>query len=163
MSTLRRNLGLLAAAPVVLLAFTRFAAAQAADTAEIQRYTLTETALSKYTEAASNLASLPGACEDDDSESDSQSLDAMVAKLESVPGAKAAVQAAGMTSREYVVFTFSVLQNGLAAWAASQPGGSLPPGVSKANVDFVTKHEAELEKITELESDCNGDEDDAEE
>ena len=31
-----------------------------------------------------------------------------------------------MTAHEYVVFSFSLLQNGLAAWAVSQPGGKLP-------------------------------------
>lgn len=54
---------------------------------------------------------------------------------------------AGMTPREYVVFSWSLFHNGLAAWAVSQPGGALPSGISRANVDFVKKHEAEIQKI----------------
>jgi hypothetical protein len=46
----------------------------------------------------------------------------------------------------------SLLQNGLAAWAAGQSGGELPPGVSKANVDFVTKHDARLKELASLQS-----------
>ena len=65
------------------------------------------------------------------------------------PGAQAAIQSAGMTSREYVVFMFSMMQNGMAAWALSQPGGKLPPGVSQANVDFFRKHEAAMAAVTE--------------
>ena len=52
-----------------------------------------------------------------------------------------------MTPREYLVFTFSLFQSGMAAWALSQPGGTLPPGVSKANVDFYRSHEQALKKL----------------
>ena len=52
-----------------------------------------------------------------------------------------------MTTREYMVFSMSLLQTGLAAWALEQPGGKLPPGVSKANVDFYKAHKAALEKL----------------
>ena len=45
----------------------------------------------------------------------------------SVPGAKAAVQSAGMTSREYVVFTFSLMQNGITSHLMDRPGAKLPP------------------------------------
>jgi hypothetical protein len=38
----------------------------------------------------------------------------------------------------------------MASWAMSQPGGTLPPGVSKANVDFVKQHDAELKEIEAL-------------
>jgi hypothetical protein len=64
-----------------------------------------------------------------------------------VPGAKAAVQSAGMTSREYVVFAFSLIQNGMAAYLLDTPGGRLPPGVSRSNVDFYRQHAGELEKL----------------
>ncbi len=35
----------------------------------------------------------------------------------------------------------------MAAWALTQPGGTLPPGVSKANVDFYRSHEQALKKL----------------
>jgi hypothetical protein len=160
MSTFRHIASSLILASLPLLVPT-VASAQDADLAEIQRYSLSEAALAKYTNATKSLAELGARCEDDESgqESESQSIDAMVATIGSVPGASDAVQAAGMTLREYVVFSMSLLQNGLAAWAANQPGGTLPPGVSKANVDFVTKHDAELKQLAALDSrDTCGDE-----
>jgi hypothetical protein len=126
-----------------------FVAAQDADTREVQSYVLTDAGLSRYALATKKLAALPrpaGACEDGDS--GSASLSDMVAKLDAAPGARNAIQSAGMTTREYVVFSMSLLHNGLAAWAASQPGGKLPPGASKANVDFYNQHKAELEKLS---------------
>lgn len=139
-----------------VLSFPGAAAAQDADVREVQRYVLTGAGLAKYTQATKKLAQLPAgktqSCSDDgddgdDDGADEQSIASMVAKLESVPGAKAAVQSAGMPLREYVVFTLSLLQNGLAAWAVQQPGGKLPPGVAKANVDFVQAHDAELKQL----------------
>lgn len=67
-----------------------------------------------------------------------------------VPGVKSALKAAGMTAREYIVFSWSVFQNGMASWALELPGDKLPPGVKMANVTFVRAHKAELEKPGEL-------------
>jgi hypothetical protein len=55
----------------------------------------------------------------------------------------------------------SVMQNGLAAWAVSQPGGKLPPGVSQANVDFYKQHEADFAAMGD-DSDCGDSADDEE-
>src|SRR5262245_1789737 len=85
-------------------------AANEQDKREVSSYTLTETGLAKFTQATQNLAAVPGACarEDDDEGSDNASLDQLAAKLDSIPGAKAALQSAGMTSREYITFMFSM-------------------------------------------------------
>jgi hypothetical protein len=129
--------------------------AQDRDSQEVASYVLTEAGLAKYTQATKNIAALPvrpkGDCDDDDS--DSQSLDQMAAKLNAAPGAKAAIQSAGMTTREYMVFSLSVFQNGLAAWALRQPGGKLPAGLSKANVDFYNKHAGEIDRLGALKGD----------
>ncbi len=130
------------------------------DTQEIQRYVLTEAALAKYKQAARKLATLPaeatGACDDGDA---AQSIAEVAARLDAVPAAKSAITSAGMTTREYVVFSFSLINNGLAAWAVSQPGGKLPPGTSQANVDFYKRHAAELESLpTSNEDSCNEEE-----
>ena len=142
----------------------RAASAADADLQEIQRYALTDPGLTKYSQATKKLATLPGrssaACAEDDSEA--QSIDQMAAKLDAVPGAKAAVQSTGMSLREYVVFSLSLFQNGLAAWALDQPGGKLPPGVSKANVDFVKKHDAQLKQLQGLSPDRGCDDEAAE-
>jgi len=145
------------AVAALLLTGPEVAGAQDKDAAEVQRYVLSDAALAKYSAATKNLAALPrGDCTDDDSES--QSIDQVAAKLAAAPGAKAAVQSAGMTPREYVVFSLSLFQNGLAAWALDQPGGKLPPGVSKANVDFVKRHGAELKRLEGVRPDggCEG-------
>ncbi len=69
-----------------------------------------------------------------------------------------------MTTREYVVFMWSMMQSGMSAWALQQ-SGKLPPGVSQANVDFYNKHEAQMRAIGENDpcGDGDGDEDSGEE
>ena len=135
------------------------------DAREISAYSLSEAALAKYTQASANLGSLSkqiaSNCDDSDSPA---SLDASVARINAVPQAKAAIQSAGMTTREYLVFSLSLFQSGMAAWALTQPGGTLPPGVSKANVDFYRSHEQALKKLAPQQGsdDCD-DRDDAEE
>ena len=135
------------------------------DAREISAYVLSEAALAKYSRASANLGDLSkqlaGNC--DDSES-AGSLDASVTRINANPQAKSAIQSAGMTAREYLVFSFSLFQSGMAAWALSQPGGALPPGVSKANVDFYRSHEQALKKLEPQQgSDTCSDRDEAEE
>lgn len=152
---------LLAACATALLA-PALAVAQDRDTQEVHGYVLTEAGFGRYMQATKKLAAMEDEIPDDcDDDSNSRSLDDMVAKLNSVPGVTAAIESAGMTTREYVVFSWSLGLNGLAAWALSQPGGKLPPGMSKANVDFYKKHEAELQQLQGIvgDGDC---EDDAE-
>lgn len=153
-----------ALAASLILLLPGLAAAQDRDTQEVQAYVLTDAGLAKYTQATQKLAALSGgsnACEDEGE--NSQSLDAMTARLNAQPGAKAAIASAGMTTREYVVFTWSLMQNGLAAWAVSQPGGKLPAGVSKANVDFYKKNEAALQQLQGAgEADCDDNRDEEE-
>jgi hypothetical protein len=135
------------------------------DAREISSYALTEAALAKYTRASTNLGDLSkqAAANCDDSEGDG-SLDESVARFNAVPGAQAAIQSAGMTTREYLVFTMSLFQSGMAAWALTQPGGTLPPEVSKANVDFYRAHEQALQKLGPQQgSDTCSDRDEAEE
>jgi hypothetical protein len=152
MPTDRRLWGLLAAVFTLAISLPQLAASQDRDTQEVLSYKLTESGLEKYAQATRKLAALPGACAEEDAGEDSEarSLDAMVAKLNAMPDAAAAIQSVGMSTREFVVFSWSIVQNGMASWAMSQPGGTLPPGVSKANVDFVKQHDAELKEIEAL-------------
>ena len=128
------------------------------DTKEITGYVLTDATLAKYTKAVHKLQPLmdrlPQDCDDDEG---SQSLDGAAARMDRVPEAKSALKAAGMTSREYLLFSWSVFQNGMAAWALEQPGGKLPPGTKPANVTFYRAHMAELERLGELtkQADCD--------
>ena len=91
------------------------------DAKEIADYMLTEPALAKYKQAVHKLqpliAQLPQDCE---RENGSTSLKHMATRMDAIHGA-------GMTSREYLVFTWSVFQSGIAVLAVQQPGGKLPP------------------------------------
>jgi hypothetical protein len=160
----------LAAAASVILLVPAVSVAQGPpdrDAREISSYALTDAALAKFTRATANLGDLSktvsGNCDDDEG---AGSLDENVAYINAIPGAQAAIESAGMTTREYLVFTWSLFQTGLAAWALEQPGGTLPPGVSKANVDFYRAHEQALNSLeTERDSDpcSDSDEEEAEE
>ena len=136
------------------------------DTREIMSYVLTEAALAKYSQANQKLAplmkQLPKSCDkgaDADDSDNVPSLDDIAARYDAVPGVRAAIKSAGMTTREYLVFTWSVFQSGMAAWAVAQPGGKLPAGWSMANVDFYKKHEAQIQKLGKLteSADCGDD------
>jgi hypothetical protein len=93
------------------------------------------------------MGQLPQECDGDENP---KSLNDMAVQMDRVPQVKSALKGAGMTSREYLLFSFSVFQNGMAAWALDQPGGKLPPGVKMANVNFYRAHEAEMKKLGEL-------------
>jgi hypothetical protein len=128
------------------------------DTREVADYMLTEAALAKYTQAVHKLqplmGELPQECDRDEG---TTSLNETAARMDGVPEVKSALKTAGMTSREYLVFSWSVFQNGMAVWALGQPGGKLPPFVKMANVNFYRSHEAELTKLGELtkHADCD--------
>lgn len=147
--------------------FPAGALAQDRDAKEVNAYVLTEGGLAKYAQATRNLNAaaqqIRGSC-DDDGEG-SQSIDASVARINGIPKAKAAIQSAGMTPREYVVFGWALLQTGMASWGLGQPGGKLPPGVSMANIKFYRVHEAAIQKIEPASSNCDdaSEEEDAEE
>lgn len=120
------------------------------DTQEINSYVLTDAGLACDTKATQTLGPLAKKACSDCGDDNPQTLDQMVATFNSMPGAKAAIQSAGMTTREYVVFSWSILQTGIAAWGLSKPGGKLPPGVSMANVNFYRRNEAALQELGEL-------------
>jgi hypothetical protein len=139
-----------------LLPLSAFAQADR-DTQEINRYVLTEAALAKYASAVEKLrplASQVASCEDEGEEA--SSIHALAARIDGNPAARAAIQSAGLTTREYVVFTMGLVQAAMAAWALDQPGGTLPPGFQKKNVDFYNAHKAAIEAIRPLdESACD--------
>jgi len=132
------------------------------DAREIGSFVLTDAGLAKYTQAVKNLGAhakrMRDACGDDDSES-ARSLDQMAARLDAIPEVKTAIRSAGLTTREYLVLTLSLFQNGMAAWALTQPGGKLPPGTSMANVNFYRAHEAAIKRLGEQTKDSNCDAD----
>ena len=118
-----------------------------ADAREVSAYQLTEPGLGKFAQATRGLMGLQ--VDDCQEDTDVKTISEAVAKLDAMPGAKAAIESAGMSTREYIVFSFAMMQSGLAAWGLDQPGGKLPPGVSAANVEFYRKHAVELQKLAE--------------
>ena len=127
------------------------------DAKEIADYVLTEPALKKYAQAVRNLQPFTGQVPQNCDDENPKSLNDMATRIDGVPQVKSALKGAGMTSREYLLFSFSVFHNGMAAWALEQPGGKLPPGTKMANVNFYRAHEAELKKLGELtkQADCD--------
>ena len=118
-----------------------------ADARELRAYTLTEAVFDRYAQATRNLSRVRiQAC---DEPSGVTSIDEAAAKLDAVPAARSALHSAGMTSREYVVFAFSVLQSGIAANALGEPGGVVPPDVPRENVDFYLDHAGEMQRLTD--------------
>lgn len=146
------------------LAFATLAGAETpedADLAEIRAVTLTEASFAKYVEATRNLAAAHFencAADDDDADAGNASVTTMAAKLDSVPAAKAAVQAAGLTSRQYVVYSLALMENGFAAYTPA--GSKLPAGINPANVAFMRSHSAEMDQLSEEidDPDCGDDE-----
>ena len=120
------------------------------DAKEVADYVLTEAVLKKYAQTVRNLQPFMGQLPQDCEDENPKSLNDMATRMDGVPQVKSTLKSAGMTSREYLLFSLSVFQNGMAAWALEQPGGKLPPGVKMANVNFYRSHEAELTKLGEL-------------
>jgi hypothetical protein len=129
-----------------------------ADAREVGAYQLSEPSLAKYADATRRLSGIfaenPPPCDD----SSDDSLGGMAARLDAIPGAPAAFGAAGISSREYLVFGLATFQAGLGAWAVTEGGGELPAGVSAENVEFFQAHEAEIQELSGLlpENDCEG-------
>lgn len=126
------------------------------DAKEVADYVLTEPAMKKYTQAVRKLQPFMGEVPQDCDDETPKSLNDMATRMDGVPQVKSALKGAGMTSREYLLFSFSVFHNGMAAWALEQPGGTLPPGAKMTNINFYRAHEAELKKLGELtkQADC---------
>ena len=152
----RNGTALWVVAAAALLPSTASVAQNSADRdlSEISSYVLTDAGLAKYTQAVKNLGPLANGMsdhcaegDDDDGES-AHSLDETVARVDAIPGVHAAIKAAGMTTREYLVFSFSLFQNGMGAWALDQPGGKLPPGMSLENVKFYRAHEGAIKQLS---------------
>lgn len=128
-----------------------------ADLRELSRYQLTMADVRKYAAANANLAKHPTVeQDDDDAEDENESLDEMAARIESIPVARKAVEAAGLSARQYVVITMALFQASLAQYAVDQgadPGKVAgETGVNPANIRFVKEHKAELEQMENLRS-----------
>lgn len=136
-----------------------------ADAGEVRAYTLTDAGFAKYVKATHSLRGVKFEnciAGDDDDDDEVESIASATARIDAVPAAKTAIQSAGMSSHEYVVFAFALLENGMASYLMQTPGGKLPPGISPSNVEFVRKHSAELHQLANESDDesCEHDDND---
>lgn len=156
-----------AAIVAIVLAPVAMAAAPAADrdAREVDTYVLTEAAFARYAQATKKVQAMPhgaaAGCGQGD-EGEDNSIAAQVARLEARPGVAAAVRSAGLSTRDYVVISWSLVQAGLASWAAAQPGARQPTGTLMANVTFYRAHEDAIKALTPASrsDDCASDDDD---
>lgn len=149
MTMLSRLLCALAAAVLAALPAAHAKMLPDADTSEVRAYTLTEAGFAKYAKATRALkaAKFENCVAADDDDDGADSIASAAAMIDAVPAARAALQSAGLSSHEYVVFAFSLLENGMASYMMQTPGGKMPDGINPANVDFVRKHSADLQQL----------------
>ena len=132
------------------------ALAEMFDDPALANYRLTSANLTKFLAATQALEALEG--EDFDLEDqfdmedpESISLANIAAAFDSEPRIRGAINGAGMSSREYVTFLFSMMQ-AMFASIAVQMGGEealddMPNGVLKDNVRFFIEHQDEFEAL----------------
>jgi hypothetical protein len=128
-----------------------------ADLSAVSATTLTMPKYKQYLDATVNLANVaannPGLAEGM-KDGGEKSIDEQVQMLESNPQVKAAVTSTGLSTRDYVLTQWALLQTGMAyamtkGSGASQDDMMKKAGVSKANMDFYAQNEAEINKLAE--------------
>ena len=128
-----------------------------ADLKAVSATTLTMPKYKQYLDATVNLANAaaknPGLAEGMKDSGD-KSIDEQVEAIESNPQVKAAVTSTGLTTRDYVLTQWALLQTGMAyamtkGTGATQDDMIKKAGVSKANMDFYAKNEAEINRLAE--------------
>ncbi|HEY9506900.1 MAG TPA: hypothetical protein VIQ27_13055 [Gemmatimonadales bacterium] len=128
-----------------------------ADLKAVSATTLSMPKYKQYLDATVNLANVaadnPGLAEGM-KDSGEKSIADQVRALESNPQVKTAVTSTGLTTRDYVLTQWALLQTGMAyamtkGTGASQEDMIKKGGVSKANMDFYAQNEAEINRLAE--------------
>jgi hypothetical protein len=143
---------------ILVLSLASTAAAQSqpdADLKAISATTLTMPRYKQYLDATVNLANL--AAKDPGLKNrlegfGNQSLAEQIKLLDRVPQVRGAITATGLTTRDYVLTQGALLQAGMAY--AMTKGSGVPvdsvvkkAGVSRANLEFYQKNEAEIGRL----------------
>jgi hypothetical protein len=128
-----------------------------ADLKAVSATTLTMPKYKQYLDATVNLANVaaknPGLAQGMEG-SGEKSIAEQVQMLESNPQVKAAVTSTGLSTRDYVLTQWALLQTGMAYAMTKETGATQEDmikkgGVSKANMDFYAQNEAELNRLAE--------------
>ena len=129
-----------------------------ADLKAVSATALTMPKYKQYLDATVNLANVaaknPGLAKGIRDGGEEKSVDEQVRMFESNPQVKAAVTSTGLSTRDYVLTQWALLQTGMAYAMTKQAGASQEDmikqaGVSKANMDFYAQNEAEINKLAE--------------
>jgi hypothetical protein len=124
----------------------------------LANYRLTTANLDKFVRATNALKGLEG--EDIDIEDrlnmdnpEEVDLGEVAAAFDSEPRIKNAINGAGMTSRDYVTFLFSMMQamfgSVMVQMGGQQALADMPAGVLKDNIQFFTQHQEAFEALSE--------------
>jgi len=121
---------------------------------ESANYRLTDAGLNKYTAVARNLAAVqrqhPNLEMDGDIE-EARSISDIAAALDRQPLVKGAINRGGMTSREFVLFTFSMAAAAMFAEMEQNPqmqAHGMPMQANPRNVAFYRANKARLEALS---------------
>ncbi len=126
-----------------------------ADLKAIGATTLTMPRYKQYLDASVNLANVaaknPGIA-DRMKGSGEKSIAEQVRTLDSDPQVRGAITTTGLTTKDYVLTQWAILQSGMAyamtkGSDVSQDEVAKKAGVSKANLDFYAKNEAEINRL----------------
>ena len=162
LGSLRRGLIALSL-PLAVAATAAGASGQAAPPAiaaladpAVANYRMTTTDLQKFNAATRALQVLKSEGLDLDGriqDPDQMDLPRLAAVFDGEPRVKAAINDAGMTSTQYLVFLFSMMQTMFGAVAVEMGGeqalNDMPDGALKDNVRFFMAHRAEFEAMRE--------------
>jgi len=135
------------------IAFAQTHAETDKDLREITAYKLTDDDFTKMRQAQKAMEDLekknPALKKKDNEESDNgqKSIDQSVQQIEAHPELKSALKSAGLTPRHFVVITYALFANAVAIASKKAGAKQLPPGASAANIDFLEKHQKELEEL----------------
>ena len=124
------------------------------DARAVAEYRLTDERLENFVRASRNLQAVleadPDLLAELEGEGEEFSIAETAARWDSLPAIRNAIQSAGMTSTEYITFTFAMFQAGMGAWMVEQGGaGRLPAGVARENVDYYLANKARFEALSE--------------
>jgi hypothetical protein len=124
-------------------------AAEDKDDREVAAFRLNMDKVNRFATASKGLVQYRKEHKDsDDSDQDSQTLDAMVSKMNAHPALVKIIQDARMTPREYALTTLTLVTTGIAVSMKKQ--GVLkeyPASVSRENAAFIEQNYAKIESL----------------
>lgn len=99
-----------------------------------------------------------------DHNGDAQNLQDVVDRISSLPPMRTAIEDAGISPRDFVLVMFATMQAGMAdAFAKQGQATKIPASIPKGNIDFVSKHGAEIARLEKAIQKMSSDSSDSEE